>query len=70
MRIRYYSGLSDTKIVRDVRAKVFDINAGLNDSDLRLKTIQVTPNPTSLNILGDSDFGFLRTDYGADSDAP
>ena len=70
MRVRFYSGLSNSKIVRDVRAKVFDVGSGLADSDLRIKTIQIEPNPTTLNILGDSDFGFLRTDYDADSDAP
>ena len=70
MRVRFYSGLSNSKIVRDVRAKVFDVGSVLADSDLRIKTIQIEPNPTTLNILGDSDFGFLRTDYDADSDAP
>lgn len=70
MRLRYYAGITQSEIVRDVRAKIFDIGAGLADSDIRLNTIQVEPNPTSLNILGDSDFGFTRTDYGADSDAP
>ena len=69
MRLRYYGDISTGEIVRDVRAKVFEIGAGLNDSDLRLKTIQLEPNPTTLNILGDSDFGFTRTDYAADSDA-
>jgi hypothetical protein len=69
MRIRYYGAVDTGEIVRDVRAKVFDIGSGLNDSDLRLKTIQLEPNPISLNILGDSDFGFTRTDYGPDSDA-
>lgn len=69
MKISYYSGISTGPIVRDVRAKIFDIGAGLSDSDIRLKTIQVLPNPTTLNILGDSDFGFTRIDYAADSDA-
>ena len=69
MKIRYYGAINTGPIVRDVRAKIFDIGSGLNDSDLRLETIQLQPNPTTLNILGDSDFGFTRTDYGADSDA-
>ena len=69
MRLRYYGKISQSEIIRDVRAKIFDIESGDNDSDLRLKTIQLQPNPTSLNILADSDFGFTRTDYGADSDA-
>ena len=69
MKINYYGGIGTGKIVRDVRTKVFDIGAGLSDSDIRLNTIQLVPKPTTLNILGDSDFGFTRTDYGADSDA-
>ena len=69
MHIRYYPALTEGEIVRDVRAKVFDIGAGLADSDIRLNTIQLLPKPTTLNILADSDFGFTRIDYGADSDA-
>ena len=71
MRLRYYGNITQTGIIRDARAKIFDIEAGtLADSDIRLNTIRIQPDPTSLNILGDSDFGFTRTDYGADSDAP
>ena len=70
MRVRFYGAINTGEIVRDVRAKIFDIGAGSADSDIRLNTIQVEPNPTSLNILADSDFGFTRTDYGAVSDAP
>lgn len=70
MRLRFYGGISESQIVRDVRAKIFDIESGLADSDLRVSTMQITPDPISLNILADSDFGFTRTDYGADSDAP
>ena len=68
MHIRYYGSIPKGTIIRDSRAKIFDIKSGLNDSDIRLNTIQITPNPTSLNILADSDFGFTRTDYAADSD--
>jgi len=70
MRVRFYGAINQSAVIRDARAKVFDIGAGLADSDLRLNTIQVVPNPTSLNILGDSDFGFTRIDYDGDSDAP
>ena len=71
MRLRYYGSISTGEIIRDARAKIFDIEAGtLADSDIRLNTIRIQPDPTSLNILADSDFGFTRTDYGADSDAP
>jgi hypothetical protein len=69
MKIRFYGAVNTGEVVRDVRAKIFDIGSGLNDSDLRLKTIQLQPNPSTLNIVADSDFGFTRTDYSADSDA-
>ena len=38
-------------------------------SEFEPKQPQLEPKPTTLNILGDSDFGFTRTDYSADSDA-
>jgi len=69
MKVSYYGSIGVNPVIRDARAKVFDIGAGLSDSDIRLNTIQILPNPTTLNILGDSDFGFTRIDYGADSDA-
>ena len=69
MKIRFYGAVNTGEVVRDVRAKIFDIGSGLNDSDLRLKTIQLQPNPSTLNIVADSDFGFTRTDYSVDSDA-
>ena len=70
MRVRFYGAINTGEVVREVRAKVFDIGAGLNDSDIRLNTIQLVPNPTSLNILADSDFGFTRIDHDGDSDPP
>jgi hypothetical protein len=68
MRIKYHSATNTGKIIRDSRAKIFDIKGGLQDSDLRLVTLQVTPDSDGINILGDSDFGFTTTHYGADSD--
>ena len=68
MRIKYHSATNTGKIIRDSRAEIFDIKGGLQDSDLRLVTLQVTPDSDGINILGDSDFGFTTTHYGADSD--
>lgn len=68
MRVRYQGAINSGKIIRDARTKLFDIGAGLADSDIRLETIQVTPDSDGVNILGDSDFGFTTTYYGADSD--
>ena len=58
MKLSYHGPISDTSVIRKSTANVFDIKAGLNDSDLQLETIAVTPNPTTVFGLEDSDFGF------------
>ena len=58
MKLSYHGPIADTSIIRDVKTKFFDIKAGLNDSDIGLETIVVTPNPTSVIGLDDSTFGF------------
>lgn len=58
MKISYHGPIADTSIIRDARAKIFDINAGLRDSDIGLETIVVTPNPADIIGLDDSTFGF------------
>ena len=68
MKLSYHGPISDTSIIRQADAKIFDIKAGLNDSDIGMETIRVTPNPTSLIGLADSDFGFTTTIWGQDSD--
>ena len=61
MKISYHGPIADTSIIRDARAKIFDINAGLRDSDIGLETIVVTPNPADVIGLDDSTFGFSTT---------
>jgi hypothetical protein len=61
MKLSYHGPIADTSIIRDAKAKIFDIKAGLNDSDIGLETIVVTPNPSSIIGLVDSDFGFSTT---------
>ena len=58
MKLSYHGPIANTNIIRDARAKLFDIKAGLNDSDIGLETIVVTPNPTSIIGTDDSTFGF------------
>lgn len=58
MKISYHGPIADTSIIRDAQAKIFDINAGLRDSDIGLETIVVTPNPADIIGLDDSTFGF------------
>ena len=61
MKLSYHGPIADTSVIRDAKAKIFDIKAGLNDSDIGLETIVVTPNPSSIIGLDDSDFGFTTT---------
>ena len=61
MKLSYHGPITDNNIIRQVDTKVFDIGAGLNDSDIGLETIRLTPNPTSTIGLDDSDFGFTTT---------
>ena len=61
MKISYHGPITDNSIIRDARTKIFDINAGLNDSDIGLETIVVTPNPSDVIGLDDSTFGFSTT---------
>ena len=61
MKLSYHGPIADTSVIRSSVAKVFDINSGLKDSDIGLQTITVTPNPTSVIGLADSDFGFTTT---------
>ena len=61
MKLSYHGPIADTSIIRDAKAKIFDIKAGLNDSDIGLETVVVTPNPSSIIGLDDSDFGFTTT---------
>jgi len=61
MKISYHGPIADKSIIRQADAKVFNMDAGLNDSDIGLETIRVTPNPTDIIGLDDSTFGFSTT---------
>ena len=61
MKLSYHGPITDNSIIRQADTKVFQIGAGLNDSDIGLETIRVTPNPTSVIGLDDSTFGFSLT---------
>jgi len=61
MKLSYHGPITDNSIIRDARTKIFDIGAGLNDSDIGLETIVVTPNPSDVIGLDDSTFGFSTT---------
>ena len=60
MKIALYGPDANKSIIRDVRNNLFNMQAGLQDSDMYIKTIKTTPNPT--NVSADSDYGFIETD--------
>lgn len=68
MRMTYHGFIPESSVIREANARVFQIDAGGNDSDLRLETIQVNPDPLTTIGLADSDFGFSTTIFDADSD--
>lgn len=60
MKIALYGPENNGSIIRDVRNNLFLQESGLNDSDVYIKTLKLTPNPTNINA--DSDYGFTETD--------
>ena len=69
MRVSFYSGINQGEVIRQANARLFDIGRGIADSDVRVQTLQIDPNPITSIGLADSDFGFTTTYYGAnDSD--
>lgn len=59
MKISLYGPEGSGKIIRDVKNKFYLQEAGLNDSDVYLQTLEITPNPSTVNA--DSDYGFTET---------
>lgn len=68
MRVQYHGSIGTANVIREANARLFQQNAGLADSDIRIETIQITPDPLTTIGLADSDFGFTETFYSADSD--
>jgi hypothetical protein len=58
MKVQFYGNIENKEIIRRSDARIYNMNAGLNDSDIYLERVTVTPNPLSVIGLPDSDFGF------------
>jgi hypothetical protein len=58
MKVQFYGDIENKGIIREAEARIFNMNAGLQDSDIYLERVTVTPNPTNIIGLPDSDFGF------------
>ena len=61
MKVSFHGPISTSGIIRQADALVYEIGTGLADSDLKLETISVVPNPIDTIGLADSDFGFTTT---------
>lgn len=58
MKVSFHGPIENKDIIRTSIANLHQINAGLLDSDVKLETITVTPDPSSTLGTADSDFGF------------
>ena len=65
MHVYFHGPITASGIIRTSITDVLNQGAGLNDSDVPLERITVTPNPASASP--DSDFGFNTNIVGIDS---
>ena len=56
MKTEFYGPISDSKIIKSANIEFYNQNAGLEDSDIHISTLTVTPDPST--IIADSDYGF------------
>ena len=62
MKVSFYGAITEGDVIRSSIARLFELNAGASgDSDIKLETITITPDPTTVIGLPDSDFGFDTT---------
>jgi hypothetical protein len=59
MKVSFYGPQQDRAIIRQVNNNIFNLGAGLLDSDVLLNNIEITPTPTG--VSPDSDYGFNIT---------
>ena len=61
MKLNYYGNIGTSDIIRTSKARIFQPQVGVRDSDEQIELITVTPNPLNTIGLADSDFGFTDT---------
>lgn len=61
MKVSFHGPIENKDIIRSAVANLHQINAGLLDSDIKLETVTVTPDPLTTLGTADSDFGFDTT---------
>mgnify|MGYP001081798628 CR=1 FL=1 len=67
MKVSFYGAITSGEIIRKSVADLFFMEEGLADSDIKAERLIVTPDPTTLIGLPDSDFGFDITIDSADA---
>jgi len=81
MRTAFYGSIPTSNIIRKSITKIYQPEVGyldsdrgitgmgkIADSDKRLQTIEINPNPAGIIGMPDSDFGFSTTIWNQDSD--
>lgn len=62
MRVNFYGPISDSNVIRTAMTNIFNINSGLQDSDMQITKFRTRPDPFA--VSGDSDFSFIDSaDY-------
>ena len=61
MKVSFYGPIKTGEIIRNSLVDIYDMEAGLSDSDIKIERISTVPDPTSTIGLADSDFGFTTT---------
>lgn len=68
MKVQFYGAIENKDIIRSSTARLFNLGAGENDSDMYIERITVEPDPTNILGMPDSDFGFTtEIELGSDS---
>lgn len=70
MNVLFYGPIAGGLVIRKAVADIYDIDAGLFDSDLFLEKITTLPDPTTTFGSPDSDFGFDTIVTGVFDSAP
>ena len=62
MRVNFYGPINESSIIRTALTDIYEMNRGLQDSDIQVAALRSRPDP--FTIMADSDYGFTdSSDY-------
>ena len=61
MKASFHGPIANSDIIRQTDIVLGEMNSGYNDSDLGIETLRITPNPSGIIGMPDSDYGFTTT---------